>query len=64
VVPDGVAKVKVRPVGKHAKSVTAPVENNIAAFESRHALEPRREVWYGPGGEVVKRVAEPALRGC
>jgi hypothetical protein len=62
VVPDGVVTVKVRPIGKHRKPVTARVENNIAAVESRHGLEPRRELWYGASGKVVKRVSEPCMR--
>jgi hypothetical protein len=55
VIPDGVAKVTVWPAT--GKPATATVHDNIAAFESRRNLDdPRREVWYGPSGKVVKTV--------
>lgn len=67
VIPDGVAKVTVLPsrtsTNKHPSPVTATVHNNIAAFESRQTLdEPQRELWFGPSGNVIRRIAQPSCR--
>ena len=78
--PDGVAKVALwnarsiaahpRPlVARHSRPVVVSVHGNVAAFESRTLQSPGREVWYGPTGQVVKRIANasscaPPLGNC
>ncbi|HEX3691078.1 MAG TPA: hypothetical protein VGG07_21975 [Solirubrobacteraceae bacterium] len=78
--PDGVAKVALwnarsiaahpRPlVERHSRPVVASVHDNVAAFESRTFQSPGHEVWYGPTGQVVKRIANasscaPPLGSC
>jgi hypothetical protein len=62
VVPDGVARVTVRPVrtstDRHPSPVTATVHGNVAAFQSNQNLDdPQREIWYGPSGHVIERIA-------
>ncbi|HEX3974642.1 MAG TPA: hypothetical protein VHW96_00175 [Solirubrobacteraceae bacterium] len=69
--PDGVAKVAVwNMVGApHSPSVLVSVHGNVAAFQSRTFHSPGHEVWYGPTGTIVKRIADasscgPPLGNC
>jgi hypothetical protein len=77
VVPDGVAKValwrstssKAHPRTTHSKPVIVTVHDNVAAFRARAFGFPGRELWYGPSGKVVKRIANasscaPPLGNC
>jgi hypothetical protein len=80
VVPDGVAKValwntmsiRAHPralVPPHAKPIIVTVHHNIAAFRSQHFVSAGHEIWYGPSGKVVKRIANapscgPLLGSC
>ena len=68
VFPDGVTKVGLWPsrssrahphplVPPHAKPITVTVHNNVAAFQARRFGSPGREIWYGPSGTIVKRIA-------
>lgn len=72
VVPDGVAKVSVllprqaisgEPAYKHPLTVTAPVHNNVAAFQVNHrsvdAVGADNMIWYGPSGNIVKTIGDP-----
>lgn len=62
VVPDGVVRVGfvIQPSAttSHVVTRTVRVRGNVAAFESRGAppTNPRRVIWYGPGGRVIMRV--------
>jgi hypothetical protein len=78
--PDGVAKVALwntTSIRAHPHPLVAPrskpaivtVHNNLAAFRSRTFHSPGHEVWYGPSGEIVKRIANasscgPPLGNC
>ena len=78
--PDGVAKVALsnatsiathpRPlVARHSPPVLVSVRDNVAAFASRTFHSPGREVWYGPSGRIVRRIANasscaPPLGAC
>lgn len=80
VFPDGVTKVGLWPsrssrahphplVPPHAKPITVTVHNNVAAFQARRFGSPGREIWYGPSGTIVKRIANasscaPPLGNC
>jgi hypothetical protein len=81
VVPDGVARVALwqatGSISQHPKHPTKPgskpiivaVHNNIAAFIAHGFSGPGQEVWYGPGGRIVKRIANadscgPPLGNC
>jgi hypothetical protein len=80
VLPDGVAKVALwnaRSIAAHPHPLVAPhsrpvivsVHGDVAAFESRAFRSPGHEVWYGPTGTVVKRIANasscaPPLGAC
>jgi hypothetical protein len=74
VVPDGVAKValwrsvstKAHPhplVAPHSKPVVVTVHNNVAAFRARSFGFPGHEIWYGPSGKVIKRIANASACG-
>jgi hypothetical protein len=74
VVPDGVAKVRFvfprqpspgrsgAPIYSHSLSVVAPVHDNIAAVQvNREAMAASFPmIWYGPSGQVVKRIGDLA----
>jgi hypothetical protein len=52
-----------------SKPIIVAVRNNIAAFQTRRAFIPGREIWYGSSGEIVKRIANasscgPPLGSC
>jgi hypothetical protein len=81
VVPDGVAKVALwqatgsisqhpkRPTKPGAKPIIVAVQDNIAAFIAHGFTGPGQEVWYGPDGHIVKRIANanscgPPLGNC
>jgi YVTN family beta-propeller protein len=80
VFPDGVTKVELWPststrahphplVPAHAKPITVTVHNNVAAFQARRFGSPGREIWHGPSGKIVKRIANasscaPPLGNC
>jgi hypothetical protein len=81
VVPDGVAKVALWPatgsISHHPghptnpgfRPIVVPVHGNIAAFIAHGFTRPGQEVWYGPNGTIIKRIAnadscEPSLGGC
>lgn len=53
--PDGVARVKLWPRGQSAP-VMVTVARNVAAFTAASFRGPGREIWYGPSGQVVKRI--------
>lgn len=66
VVPDGVAKVTLLlPAGQagftdssRARTVTGPVNNNVLAVSFQGATDDpvQNMIWYGPHGNVVKRI--------
>lgn len=74
VVPDGVAKVTFvlsrqpdrgnpyAPTYAHSLDVSVPVHDNIAAVQvDRDCCSGRPPmVWYGPAGQVIKRIGNPA----
>jgi len=74
VVPDGVAHVKFviprqpapaqpgAPIYAHSLSVIAPVHGNIAAVQVDRevAIDRFPMIWYGPAGQVVKRIGDLA----
>ena len=78
--PDGVAKVvlwnttsiRAHPhplTAPHSTPVLATVHNNVAAFRSTRLRSPGREIWYGPSGKIIKRIANasscaPPLGNC
>lgn len=78
--PDGVTRVAlwnaasdaVDPhptVPPHSHPVVVSVHGNVAAFPSRTFRSPGHEVWYGPTGTVVRRIANasscgPPLGNC
>ncbi len=81
VLPDGVAKValwnstgsiRAHPhplIAPGSKPVVVAVHNNVAAFRSRRLASIGHEVWYGPSGKVIKRIANasscgPPLGNC
>lgn len=81
VLPDGVAKVALwnstgsirahpRPlVAPHSKPVIVTVHNNVAAIRTRRFGSIGHEVWYGPSGKIIKRIANasscgPPLGNC
>jgi hypothetical protein len=70
-IPDGVARVAIWTAGSTAaaRPVIVGVHDNVAAFQSATFRSPGREVWYGPTGRVVKRIANasscaPPLGNC
>jgi hypothetical protein len=73
VVPDGVAKVALvlprqplpgqygAPIYAHSVAVTAVVHGNVAAAQvDRQSGIPFPMIWYGPAGQVVKRIGNLA----
>ena len=68
VVPDGVERVMLllpRIVRggrayKHSLAVTAPVHNNVAAFQIDRAVDDPFQymTWYGPTGKIIKRFGD------
>ena len=81
VVPDGVARValwnatgsiRAHPhplVPPHSKPIIVTVHDNVAAVRSRKFGSVGREIWYGPSGQIVKRIANasscaPPLGNC
>jgi hypothetical protein len=53
----------------HPRPVIVSVRGNVAAFESTTFHSPGHEVWYGPTGTVVRRIANasscgPPLGNC
>jgi hypothetical protein len=74
VVPDGVAKVQFvfprqpspgqpgAPIYSHSLSVVAPVTDNIAAVQVDREVTIAQfpMIWYGPSGQVVKRIGDLA----
>jgi hypothetical protein len=74
VVPDGVAKVRFvfprqpsrgqsgAPIYSHSLSVVASVHDNIVAVQVNREVMAASfpMIWYGPGGEVVKRIGDIA----
>jgi hypothetical protein len=74
VVPDRVAKValwrsissKAHPhplVAPQSKPLIVTVHNNVAAFRARAFSFPGREIWYGPSGKIIKRIANASSCG-
>lgn len=57
--PDGVAKVRLWPAGAGAAPITLTVARNVAAFTAIGFRGPGREVWYGPSGQVIRRIPTP-----
>jgi hypothetical protein len=55
--PDGVARVKLWPAGS-STPIMLTVARNVAAFTTENFPGPRREIWYGPSGRVIKRIAD------
>jgi hypothetical protein len=52
-----------------SEPVVVSVHNNIATFRSAHFRSPGRELWYGPSGNVIKRIPNasscaPPLGAC
>jgi hypothetical protein len=80
VFPDRVAKVSLwrsesisdhphPPVAPGSKPIVVTVNNNVAAFQTSRAFTPGRELWYGPSGKIIKRIANasscvPPLGAC
>jgi hypothetical protein len=81
VVPDDVVKVALwqatgsssqhprHPTKPGSKPIIVAVHNNIGAFIAHRFTGPGREVWYGPDGKIVKRIANadscgPPLGSC
>ena len=80
VVPDGVSRVALwtvtstvahpRPlIPRHSQPLIVNVRGNVAAFQSATFRTPGHEVWYGPTGRVVRRIANasscgPPLGNC
>ncbi|HEX3804200.1 MAG TPA: hypothetical protein VHV75_15300 [Solirubrobacteraceae bacterium] len=78
VFPDGVAKVALWPSesisdhphkGHVAKPVVVAVSSNVVAFQTSRTFTPGRELWYGPTGKIIKRIANasscgPPLGAC
>jgi hypothetical protein len=80
VFPDGVAKVALwrsisirdhpHPlVAPGSKPIVVTVSDNVAAFQTSQAFTPGHEIWYGPSGKIIKRIANasscgPPLGSC
>jgi hypothetical protein len=75
VVPDGVEKVALweatgstsqhprPPTRPGSKPILVTVQNNIAAFVAPGFHGPGQEIWYAPGGRVVKRIVNASACG-
>jgi hypothetical protein len=75
VVPDGVTSVALwratgsdvnhphAPIKPGSRPIVVAVHNNIAAFTARGFQSSGQEIWYGPDGEVVKRIANASSCG-
>jgi hypothetical protein len=71
-VPDGVAKVAVLlprqdipgdPAYAHPLTVEIPIHDNVGWFEVNRYMDDvgfEHMIWYGPSGQVVKRIGYPA----
>jgi hypothetical protein len=56
-------------VSPGSKPIIVAVRHNVAAFGTRRAFTPGREIWYGSSGELIKRIANasscgPPLGSC
>jgi hypothetical protein len=79
-IPDGVGEIALwnatsiaahpHPlVRRHSQPVRVNVHGNVAAFSSKAFRSPGHEVWYGPTGNVVRRIPNasscaPPLGNC
>lgn len=55
--PDGVARVKLWAAGRSGP-IMLTVARNVAAFTTETFRGPRREIWYGSSGRVIKRITD------